>query len=95
MRNYELAIIMDPDIAEDDVPQTMDKLNAIVSKNGGEVTETNHWGRRRLSYPIGRHAEGNYVLLRFSMEPEKAKDLEANLNLAEEYLRHLLIKLED
>lgn len=95
MRTYELTVILDPDIAEEDVPQAMDKLTAIIAKNGGDIAETNHWGRRKLSYPIGRHGEGNYVMMKVGLEPEKTTELEAGLNLAEEYLRHLLLRADD
>ena len=95
MNNYELTVILDPDIAEEDVPAAMEKLNALIAKNGGEVTETDHRGRRRLSYPIGRHAEGNYVMMKVGLEPDKTAELDANLNLTEEYLRHLLVRIED
>ena len=94
MRSYELTVILDPDIAEEDVPQAMDKLTALIAKSGGDITETDHWGRRKLSYPIGRHGEGNYVLMKLGLEPERTTDLESSLNLAEEYLRHLLLRVE-
>jgi small subunit ribosomal protein S6 len=95
LRSYELTVIIDPDIAEEDVPQALDKLNALIAKSGGDIAETNHWGRRRLSYPIGRHGEGNYVLMKLGLEPEKTTELETGLNIAEEYLRHLLLRVGD
>ena len=95
MRNYELTVIIDPEIAEEDVPQAMDKLNALIAKNGGDITETNHWGRRKLSYPIGRHGEGNYVMMKVDFEPERTSELETSLNIAEEYLRHLLLRVDE
>ncbi|MFO8011641.1 MAG: 30S ribosomal protein S6 [Dehalococcoidia bacterium] len=94
MSNYELAVILNPDIDEEDVPQAMEKLSALVTKSGGEITETEHWGRRKLSYPIGHHAEGNYVVMRLGMEPGKTAELENGLNLGEDYLRHLLLRLD-
>ncbi len=95
MQSYELTVILDPGIAEDDVPQALEKLTALIEKNSGEITETDHWGRRRLSYPIMGHAEGNYVMMKLGIEPEKTIELDAGLNLVEEYLRHLLLKIGD
>ena len=95
MRNYELTVIINPDIAEEDVPQTMEKLSALIAKNGGEITDTDQWGRRKLSYPIGHHAEGNYVMMKLGLEPDKTTELENDLNLAEDYLRHLLLKADN
>ncbi len=95
MNNYELTVIIDPDIAEEDVPNAIEGISELVKKNGGEVSETNQWGRRKLAYPIGNHREGNYVIAKLELEPSKAAELEANLNLSETYLRHLLIRLAD
>lgn len=95
MRNYELTVILDPTIPEEEVPQAMEKLATLVGKSGGDIAETNHWGRRRLSYPIRRHAEGNYVMLKLGLEPEKTRELENSLGIAEEYLRHLLLRVDD
>ena len=95
MRNYELTVIVDPDIAEEDVPQAIEKLTALIVKNDGNILETDHWGRRKLAYPIERHGEGNYVMMKLDLEPDKAKELEASLNLSEDYLRHLLIRIGD
>jgi len=95
LRNYELTVILTPTIAEEDIPQAMQKLQELVTKNGGTITDTQHWGRRRLSYPIEHHTEGNYVTMKLGLEPEKARDLETSLNIAEEYLRYLLLKVSD
>jgi len=95
LRNYELTVIIDPDIAEEDVPQAMKKLTALVAKSGGSINETNHWGRRKLAYPVEHRGEGNYVMMKLEFEPAKIAEFESNLNLAEEYLRHLLVRLGD
>lgn len=95
MRNYELTVIIDPDIAEEDVPQAMEKLTALVTRSGGGINETNHWGRRKLAYPVERRGKGNYVMMKLEFEPAKIAEFESNLNLAEEYLRHLLVRLGD
>lgn len=95
LNSYELTVIIDPDIAEENVPQAMDKLTELVGKSSGTITQTDHWGRRKLAYPIAHHAEGNYVLLKLELAPSKAAELETNLNITEAFLRHLLIKLDE
>ena len=95
MRNYELTVIIDPEIAEEDVPQAVEKLTAIITKSGGSVNEVNRWGRRKLAYPIEHRGEGNYVMMKLEIEPDKVSEFEDSLNFAEEYLRHLLVRLDD
>ena len=94
MQRYELTVIMDPGIAEEDTPQSVEKLTALVTKNGGGVTEIDQWGRRKLAYPIQHRSEGNYVLVQLELEPARTAELEADLNLSEEFLRHLLVRLD-
>ncbi len=96
MRRYELVVIVSPDVAEDEMPDAVDRLvRQPVESEGGEVQETDHWGRRKLAYPIERHQEGNYVLTQLNMDPQKTGELERGLQISEEVLRHLLIRLDE
>ena len=93
MRDYELVLIISPEIPEEDVPGTIDKVSDFISSRGGEITEVDRWGKRKLAYPINRFREGNYVLSRFKFEPGMTAALEANLQISEDILRHLLVRL--
>lgn len=94
MREYELVVIMRPDVADDDVPDMVDRLiRRSVESRGGELQDVNHWGRRKLAYPIKRHLEGNYVISQLRLDPQKTRELEQGLMLSEEVLRHLLIRV--
>lgn len=96
MRRYELVVIVSPDVAEDDVPDAVDRLvRRPVESDGGELQEVNNWGRRKLAYPIQRHQEGNYVLTQLNMDPQKTEELERGLQISEEVLRYLLIRLDE
>ncbi|MCH8026390.1 MAG: 30S ribosomal protein S6 [Chloroflexi bacterium] len=89
-------MIVSPDVAEDDVPDAVDRLiRQPVESEGGELQETDHWGRRKLAYPIQRHQEGNYVLTQLNMDPQKTDELERGLQISEEVLRYLLIRLDE
>ncbi len=52
LRDYELVVILSPEIAEDDVPGSLERLQQSITGRGGEVVDVNRWGRRRLAYPI-------------------------------------------
>ncbi|MFW6125992.1 MAG: 30S ribosomal protein S6 [Chloroflexota bacterium] len=95
LRDYELMVIISPEVDEEGVGATVEKVNKIITDRGGSVTAVNQWGRRKFAYPIQRFTEGNYVLTQFRMEPKMAADLEASLRLTEEVLRHLLVRLGD
>jgi small subunit ribosomal protein S6 len=95
LRDYELVAIISPEIADEDVPAALDKMGQFITDRGGTITEVNQWGRRKLAYPIQQFLEGNYVLTQFKIEPKMTAELEASLRLAEEILRHLLVRLGD
>ena len=49
MSNYEVVFIISPEVTDEDVPNTIDKMSELVSKSGGSVTEVSQWGRRKLA----------------------------------------------
>lgn len=95
MSNYELVLIVSPEVTDEEMPDFITKLGELINKVGGSVDEVNQWGKRQLAYPIKRFTEGNYVLSKLKLKPTVTKDLEANFRLSGKILRHLLIKLAD
>lgn len=96
MRRYELVVIISPQVADDEVPEAIERLvRRPVEGQGGEVGEVNQWGRRKLAYPIQKHLEGNYVLTEFRLDPLRTKELERGLHISEEVIRHLLVRLDE
>jgi small subunit ribosomal protein S6 len=94
LRDYELVVIISPEVADDGIDSIVDKISQLISRDGGAVDETDRWGKRKLAYPIKRFLEGYYILFRCKMKPASGKGLEASLRISEEVLRHLLVKLD-
>ena len=93
LREYELVLIISPEVEGEAVDVEVDKLSQSITGKGGIVADVERWGKRKLAYPIRHFMEGSYVLARFSLRPASCKDLEANLKLSEEVIRYLLINL--
>ena len=93
MRDYELVLVISPEVADENIAATVDKVSQFITERGGSITEVNQWGRRKLAYPIKHFMEGSYVLAQFKLEPKLAAELEANLRISEEIMRHLLVRL--
>ncbi len=92
--DYELVLVISPEVAEEEFEAAIDKVSQFVSGKGGSISDVERWGKRRLAYPIRHFVEGSYVLTRFKLKPAFGKELEANLRISEEVLRHLLIRLD-
>ena len=95
MRDYELVVVLSPDVGDEGFSSTVDRITTFIQGNGGEIKNVDAWGKRRLAYPIHRHLDGYYAVTQFSADPQAIRPLEANLDLAEDVLRHLVVKLED
>ena len=95
MHKYELVVVLSPEVADEEVPDALARLiRRPVESQGGEVQEADHWGRRKLAYPIRKHLEGNYVVTQLRLDPQQTKELERGLFISEEVIRHLLVRLD-
>jgi len=92
---YELVFIVNPEVVEEALENTINGVSQFVTSKGGTVSQVEQWGKRKLAYPLKRFLEGNYVLARFKMRPQWSKELESNLQISENILRHLLVKIGD
>ena len=97
MRNYELVCILDPQAGEGQYEQLLEKYEALLEENGGQVVRIDNWGLRRLAYTSAslknRH-QGYYVLYQFSAEPTAIEGLEQTLKLDEAVLRYLVTAVD-
>ncbi len=92
MNDYELVTILNPEIRDEDVNGTVERITQYITTKGGEIQNIDQWGRRRLAYPIARQFEGTYVVTHLRLAPADAAELEANLRISEDVLRHLLVR---
>jgi len=95
LHEYELVVVMNPEIAEEEVAAAIERVTAAVSSRGGEIVEVAPWGRRKLAYPINRHLEGNYVVTQIRLDPARAHELESGFAISDDVIRHLLIRKDE
>ena len=95
LHNYEMVIVTRPGVTDADNEQVAESLKQLVTGLGGEITKIEPWGKKKLAYQIAHLSEGYYVLICFSMKPDKTREMESKLNLNEQVLRHMLIAEEN
>ena len=95
MREYELMVILNPEVEERAVEPTLRKFLEVITKENGTVDNLDIWGRRRLAYEIQKKAEGIYAVVNFTAEPHTAQELDRVLNLNEAVMRTKIIRPED
>lgn len=91
MRDYELVFIVRPDLDDSAFQEVVERVRTWITEDGGEVAKTDIWGKRRLSYPIRKLTEGQYVLMETKMAPEFGTTLERNLRFLEPVIRFSVI----
>lgn len=92
-RMYETTIIVNAALEDSDIDALINKVVGIIENHSGQIIEINRWGRRRLSYPINKKYNGNYIHLVFDTAPSTIPVLERFLILEDTVLRHLSLVL--
>ncbi len=92
MRNYEVMVILDPNLEERTIAPSLDAFLTVVTKDGGTVGKVDIWGKRRLAFEIDKHAEGIYAVIDLEAEPKSVLELDRQLNLNESVLRTKVLR---
>jgi small subunit ribosomal protein S6 len=92
MQNYELMLLMNPNISEE-VDEILDNIKKTISDNKGELEEVKLLGKRQLAYPINNMNYANYVHLNAKINAETLVVLEEMFKFDQNIFRHLTVKI--
>ncbi|WP_223693030.1 30S ribosomal protein S6 [Leifsonia poae] len=95
MHQYELMVILDPEIDERTVAPSLDKFLNVVRDAGGTVENVDIWGRRRLAYEINKKSEGIYAVVQLTSDGDTTKELDRQLKLSEAVMRTKVLRAEE
>ena len=94
MRNYEVVIIVQPDVDETALNGVVEKVKGWITESGGTVAKVDVWGKRRMAYAIRKQREGQYVLFQADIAPTFSATLDRNLHFLEPVMRYLITAVE-
>lgn len=94
MREYELTVLIHPDL-EADLEPALKKIRKIVTDNGGEVKKEESWGKKRLMYKIRGEEFANYVYMEIALPAESNAKVQGTLNITDEVIRYLLVSVDE
>ena len=92
---YELMVILDPEIDERTVAPSLDKFLNVIRTDGGTIDNVDIWGRRRLAYEINKKNEGIYAVVNFTATSEATQELDRQLKLNEQIMRTKVLRAEE
>ena len=95
MRHYEVMVILDAGLEEDAIRAVLDRASQLFTTNGATVGKVDRWGKRRFAYEVRHRNEGYYVLIDAMAEPKAVAEVDRMLGLADEVIRHKVIRLPE
>src|SRR6188768_2236210 len=95
MHQYELMVILDPEIDERTVAPSLDKFLNVIRNDGGTIDKVDIWGRRRLAYEINKKTEGIYAVVDFTATSTATQELDRQLKLSEAVMRTKVLRAEE
>jgi small subunit ribosomal protein S6 len=93
LTEYETTVVVRPDIGGDAIEATLDRVREAVRGRGGKMIAINHWGKKRLAYPIKKHTRGVYVHAQYLGKTDLVAEVERNLRISDTVLRFLTVKV--
>lgn len=94
MREYELTLLIHPDL-EADLEPALKKVREIVAANKGTIKKEDNWGKKRLMYKIRGEEFANYVYMEIELPAEANAKVQQTLNITDEVLRYLLVSVDE
>ena len=91
-RRYEVMFIVDPRLEDAAITQALERYLGVVRERGGEIAKLDHWGRRKLAYEMRHLHEGYYIVAQLDAEPQAMDELDRVLRLADELVRHKIVR---
>ena len=95
MNKYELAVAVSAKIEDDERAATIDKVKAYVETFGGQITNIDEWGKRRLAYEVQHMKEAFYYFIQFDAEPAAPAAIEDNIRIMENIVRFLCVRQDE
>ena len=95
MNKYELAVVVSAKIEDDERAATIDKVKAYVERSGGQITNVDEWGKRRLAYEVQHMKEAFYYFIQFDAEPAAPAEIEDNIRIMENIVRFLCVRQDE
>lgn len=92
-KKYELVFILQPDYTENEASAVAEKIKKSLEDLGAKIEFEDIWGKRKLAYKIAKCSEGYYFLYEFEIESQKIKEVDNELNLHKDVIRHLVVIL--
>ncbi len=95
MTKYELAVVVSAKLEEEDRVNVLEKAKALIERFGGQITNVDDWGKKRLAYEIQKMKEGHYYFIQFDAETSAPAEIESRMRIMDGVIRYLCVKQDE
>lgn len=95
MAFYENVFIVRQDVSNQQVEELTTRFTEILESGGGKVEKTEFWGLRTMAYKIKKNRKGHYVMLNLDAPAPAVKEMERNMQLSEDVIRHMTLRVDE
>ena len=94
MNKYELAVVVNAKIEDEERIASVEKVKALIERFGGAITNVDDWGKKRLAYEIQKMKEGYYYFIKFDAEGTAPAEIEKRIRIMDNIMRYLCVRDE-
>lgn len=95
MNKYELAVVVSAKIEDDERAQVVEKVKALVERFGGQISDVDEWGKKRLAYEILKMKEAFYYFIQFEAESTAPAEIESRIRIMDNVIRYLCVRQDE
>ncbi|MBP5414185.1 MAG: 30S ribosomal protein S6 [Lachnospiraceae bacterium] len=95
MNKYELAVVVSAKIEDEERAAVVDKVKAYIERFGGQISNVDEWGKKRLAYEIQKMHEGFYYFIQFEAEATAPAEIESRVRIMDNVIRFLCIRQDE
>lgn len=95
MTKYELAVVVSAKLEEEDRAAVVEKAKSLIERFGGQITNVDDWGKKRLAYEIQKMKEGFYYFIQFDAETSAPAEIESRMRIMDGVIRYLCVKQDE
>ena len=95
MTKYELAVVVSAKLEDDERAKVVDKAKALIERFGGQITNVDEWGKKRLAYEVQKMKEAFYYFIRFDAESTVPAEIESRVRIMDNVVRYLIVRQDE
>ena len=95
MNKYELAVVVSAKIEDDERAAVIDRCKALIERFGGQITNVDEWGKKRLAYEVQKMKEAFYYFIQFDAESTAPAEIESRIRIMDNVVRYLVVRQDE